>query len=165
MFRDADGTIFEPAVSVSGYRNNGRLPLMREPAGSDDAFSPREIAAFVAMSFRNHGHLGNVLTHISAGNWKRVEEALCAILDPYANSSSLTPLACNIVELMCADGGVTGRILKPFYQQLLIGALGEDVARCVINNVTALFTELEVRARNSVRGRLAPAVQSSEKTL
>lgn len=164
MLMEADRTILEHAAPVPGYWTEVRLRLARELAGSFDVSSPRELAAFVAMSFRNHGHLGNVLTHISAGNWKRVEEALCAILDPCANSGSLTPLACNIVELMCAEGGVTGRILKPYYQRLLNDALGEGVARCVINNVTALFAEIEAKAYHSVRGRLATAGQSNEKT-
>jgi hypothetical protein len=151
MLVDTDRTILEHADPVPGYWTEIRLRLAHELAGSFDASSARELAAFVSMSFRNHGHLGNVLTHISAGNWKRVEEALFAILDPYANSASLTPLAHNIVELMCAEGGVTGRILKPYYQRLLVDALGEKVARCVINNVTALFAELEAKAHDTVR--------------
>jgi hypothetical protein len=88
-----------------------------------------------------------VLTHISGASWSRVEEVLRVILDPRTGSRDLSPLARNMVDLMCADRGVTGRILKPYYRDLLTNVLGPRVAARLIANVTCLFLEYEVAAR------------------
>jgi hypothetical protein len=101
----------------------------------------------VVAAFRRHPHINNVLTHISGARWSRVEQALRVILDPCAGSHDLSPLARNIVDLMCADRGVTGRILKPFYRELLTTVLGDRVASRLIAHVTCLFLEYEVAAR------------------
>lgn len=103
----------------------------------------------VVAAFRRHPHINNVLTHISGASWSRVEQALSVILDPRAGSRDLSPLARNIVDLMCADRGVTGRILKPYYRDLLTTILGERVAARLITHVTCLFLEYEVAARRA----------------
>ncbi|HET7412470.1 MAG TPA: hypothetical protein VFJ18_07380 [Pararhizobium sp.] len=160
-----DRTVVAPVVPAPVHRAESgvHFAVERGLVGAEsiraagDALSPPEFASFVATAFRNHQHLGNVLTHVSGGNWKRVEEALRAILDPHVDGRSLTPLARNIVELMCADRGVTGRILKPYYQGLLIGVLGETVARRVIDNVMCLFIDFETRARGTAPNPSADA--------
>jgi hypothetical protein len=101
----------------------------------------------VAAAFRGHPHLNNVLTHISGANWNAVEKALHVILDPREGSHDLSPLARNIVDLMCADRGVTGRILKPFYRERLVTLLGDRVASRLIAHVTSLFLESEAAVR------------------
>ena len=58
---------------------------LREPAaslaGGDIAELPvSELAAIVVSQFRAHGHICNVLTHISGARWDRVEEARSSIL-------------------------------------------------------------------------------------
>jgi hypothetical protein len=61
---------------------------------------------------------------------------------------------------MCADRGVTGRILKPFYRELLVGLLGETVASHLIVHVTSLFLECEKAAQSApidTAGGFAPA--------
>jgi hypothetical protein len=100
----------------------------------------------VAAAFRGHPHINNVLTHISGANWNAVEGALRAILDPRTGSGDLSPLARNIVDLMCADRGVTGRIVKPFYRGLLTDLLGMATASRFIAHVTSLFLESEIAA-------------------
>ena len=102
-----------------------------------------ELVFLVVAAFRRHPHINNVLTHISGGNWLRIEQALSAILDPNAGHGALSPLAINIVDLMCADRGITGRILKPYYKNLLTSALGEQAAHRLIVHVTCLFAEHE----------------------
>lgn len=106
------------------------------------AMTPTELAFMVVAMLRAHPHVSNVLTHISRGNWTQVEAALGVILDPDTHSSRLSPLARNIVDLMCADRGVTGRIFKPYYQDLLTNILGKATARRLIANVTSLFVEM-----------------------
>ena len=49
----------------------------------------------------------------------------------------------NMIDLMCADRGITGRILKPYYRNLLTSALGEQAAHRLIVHVTCLFAEHE----------------------
>lgn len=113
------------------------------PVPHDAAISPTALAFTVVAMLRAHPHLSNVLTHISRGNWSQVEQALGVILNPDAHSTRLSPLARNIVDLMCADQGVTGRMFKPYYQDLLTGILGKSVARRLIANVTSLYVETE----------------------
>lgn len=107
----------------------------------------KDLVFCVVAAFRRHPHLNNVLTHISGASWSRVEEALRVILDPRTGSRDLSPLARNIVDLMCADRGVTGRILKPYYRDLLTNVLGPRVAARLIANVTCLFLEYEAATR------------------
>jgi hypothetical protein len=107
----------------------------------------KDLVFSVVAAFRRHPHINNVLTHISGASWSRVEQSLHAILDPCAGSHDLSPLARNMVDLICADRGVTSRILKPCYRELLTTALGDRVASRVIAHVTCLFLEYEVAAR------------------
>lgn len=95
-------------------------------------------------AFRDHSHLSNVLTHISRGNWREVEQALRSIFDSTVESRDLSPLARNLVELMCADRGVTGRIMKPYFRNLLASELQPAQARRLSARVTTRFLELEV---------------------
>ncbi len=85
---------------------------LREPpfslAAGDIAELPvSELAAIVVSHFRAHGHICNVMTHISGARWDRVEEAIRVILDPRTGKRQMTPLAENIVDLLCAERGVT----------------------------------------------------------
>jgi hypothetical protein len=123
-----------------------------------------DLVFFVVAAFRGHPHINNVLTHISGASWSQVEQALRVILDPCTGSHDLSPLARNIVELMCADRGVTGRVLKPFYRERLVTLLGDRVASRLIAHVTCLFLEYEVAARmvTSVNLTNVSAPMSSE---
>lgn len=100
-----------------------------------------------AAAFRGHPHINNVLTHISGANWNAIETALRAILDPRTGTKDLSPLARNIIDLMCADRGITGRIVKPFYRELLKSLLGSTVSSRFITHITSLFLENEIAAQ------------------
>ena len=104
-----------------------------------------DLAFLVVAAFRRQPHISNVLTHISGANWGRVEQALRAILDPFTASRDLTPLARNIVDLMCADRGVTGRILKPYFRDLLARILSPHLA--LLTDHVSLFLEFELGSR------------------
>jgi hypothetical protein len=106
-----------------------------------------DLAFVVVAAFRRQPHISNVLTHISGANWGRVEQALRAILDPFTASRDLTPLARNIVDLMCADRGVTGRILKPYFRDLLARVLSPHLAALLTDHVSLLFLEFELGSR------------------
>lgn len=102
------------------------------------------IVSACVSAFRDHSHLSNVLTHISCGNWGNVERAFRSILGFTVASRELSPLARNIVELLCADRGVTGRIMKPYFRDFLTSTLPPDQARRLGVHVTARFLELEM---------------------
>jgi hypothetical protein len=106
-----------------------------------------DLAFLVVAAFRRQPHISNVLTHISGANWGRVEQALRAILNPFTAGRDLTPLARNIVDLMCADRGVTGRILKPYFRGLLARILSPYLAALLIDHVSLLFLEIELDDR------------------
>jgi hypothetical protein len=108
-----------------------------------------ELVAYVVAAFRSHPHLSNVLTHISGGSWDRIEQALQVILDLRSGRNDLSPLVRNIIDLMCADRGITGRIFKPYYQNLLVTLLGGAVAKRLIAHIMCLFMEGEITARQS----------------
>lgn len=74
-----------------------------------------ELAFGLVARLRAEGHLSNVLTHLSAGKWGAVEQAIAAILRPRAATKRLSGLARNILELVCDDRGVTGRRMRPFF--------------------------------------------------
>jgi hypothetical protein len=87
------------------------------------------LAQIMVATLRNHSHLNNVLTHIAAKNWQHVEEALDIILDPAGEVETLTPLAQNILRLICDNRGTTGRIMQPFFLAFLDRAAGEQKER------------------------------------
>lgn len=64
---------------------------------------------------RGHGHLCNVLTHVGAGNWRAIEQAIATILRPRARPSEFNPIVRNIVELICDGRGVTGPIMRAVF--------------------------------------------------
>jgi hypothetical protein len=107
-----------------------------------------DLAFLVVAALRRQPHISNVLTHISGANWQRVEQALCAILDPLTASGDLCPLARNIVDLMCADRGVTGRIMKPYFRDLLARILSPHLAALLTDQVSLLFLEFEFGSRS-----------------
>ncbi|WP_180899638.1 hypothetical protein [Martelella soudanensis] len=100
-----------------------------------------ELAAIVVSHFRAHGHICNVMTHISGARWDRVEEAIRVILDPCAGKGQMTPLAENIVDLLCAERGVTGRIVKPYFETFLGRLLPAEVAARLCAHVACLGGE------------------------
>ena len=108
------------------------------------AWTPRlemsvdELAYRTLVAFRGHSHTNNVLTHNSGGNWGRVEEELRVIFEPATEPADLSDLAHNILDLMCAERGVTGRILKPLFQSFVRGLLEHELAEGTIRRVSAL---------------------------
>lgn len=124
-----------------------QAPMMNAGTGDLDV---RRLAGIAVTAFRAHGHICNVLTHISGAKWDRVEEALCAILDPRAGRRELTPLAENILDLLCGNRGVTGRIMKPYFELLLLGTLPTDVAVQICVNVARLYKEQANRTTGHV---------------
>ena len=128
------------------HRRNGPDSARGMPH-DDREISVDDLAFLVVAAFRRQPHISNVLTHISGANWERVEQALRAVLDPLAAGRDLTPLARNIVDLMCADRGVTGRILKPYFRGLLASILSPHLAALLTDHVSFLFLELELESR------------------
>lgn len=114
-----------------------------------------EVVRDLVVAFRKHPHISNVFTHISRGNWSQVEQALRVILDPGSGNRDLSPLARNMVELMCADRGVTGRILKPYFHSLIASLLAPPLATRLTAHVTSLFEEYEAGLPER-RGQRAP---------
>lgn len=114
-------------------------------AGGDVLELPvSELAAIVVSRIRAHGHTFNVMTHISGARWDRVEEAIRVILDPRAGKRQMTPLAENIVDLLCAERGVTGRIVKPYFEELLNRLLPAEIAARICTHVECLCAELSI---------------------
>lgn len=102
-----------------------------------------ELVKRMVAAFRDHSHVNNVLTHICGSQWARVEQALRAIVNPATLRSDLSPLARNLVELMWAERGVTGRILKPYLHQLLARSLSRDTAHRLLCQIGRLCSETD----------------------
>ena len=135
---------FEPAQHLPSDRTKAVAEAKQLPLDDDLAF-------VLIGAFRQHGHISNVLTHISGTDWRKVEQALRMIVDPHASSHHLSPLARNIAELLCADRGVTGRITKPYFRSLLSAVLGAEAAARVIRRIDVLFQELQRSGRKPTK--------------
>lgn len=77
------------------------------------------LASALVAAFRAHSHINNVMTHISGARWDDIERALHVILNSVAVPFGLSRLEANIIDLICAERGVTGRIFKPYFEMLL----------------------------------------------
>ncbi len=142
------GQMHADPIMFPKHRRNVSESAIRMPH-DDREISVGDLAFFVVAGFRRQPHINNVLTHISGANWERVEQALRAILDPSTSSRELSPLARNIVDLICADRGVTGRILKPYFRGLLASILSPHLAALLTDHVSFLFLEFELGSRSA----------------
>ena len=128
---------------VASEAQDGSPGMFRDAAGILVEFDLSGLARTMVARFRHHPHINNVLTHICGAQWERIGRALRVILDPRATADNLSPLARNIVELMCAERGVTGRILKPYFHASLAAALPSRTAAYLRAHVEGLFLQME----------------------
>jgi hypothetical protein len=111
-----------PAITAGAFET---------PAIDDLAFS-------LVAALHRHPHLSNVLTHISRSSWPRIEHTLRVILDPVTQHRDLTPLARNMLDLMVAERGDTGRIFKPYFGALLTALAGPNKAEVLLSRIHRL---------------------------
>lgn len=146
----------QPALKISEAPRRARCaPAARSGLVIRSAAAPPpemakmidRIAQSATIAFRCHPHLNNVLTHIFGADWLRLEATLRAVLDPAAHPRTLSPLALNLLDLMCAERGVTGRILKPYFHELLGMLLPPAAAAETVARVGALFQRVQNRGR------------------
>lgn len=143
-------------------RRGQGLPIAKPADAGRRADVPTaELASRVCAAFRAHPHINNVLTHISRADWSAVTRALSAIFDPGVTSDGRSALERNILDLMCAERGITGRILKPYFHARLHRLLEPHEAERLIRHVQALFLELEWKAQQPARSP-APSKSSQE---
>jgi hypothetical protein len=109
-------------------------------------FSTAELAFRLSAAFRAHPHVSNVLTHISHAKWGEVERSINSILDPANMSDDLSPLGQNIVDLMVAERGITGKIMKPYFHAVLHRLLDPPQPDRLIRRIESLFLDLEWKA-------------------
>jgi hypothetical protein len=129
------------------------LPMTEAPNVRPE-FSTSEIAFRIFAALRAHPHISNVLTHISRANWIEVERSLNRILDMSTTSDGLSSLEENIIDLMVGERGVTGRILKPYFQAALHRLVEPSRAERLIRHVNALYLELEWKVQHSAHAQL-----------
>jgi hypothetical protein len=63
---------------------------------------------------------------------------LRVILDPATQHRDLTPLARNMIDLMIAERGDTGRIFKPYFDALLTALAGPNKAAALLSRIHRL---------------------------
>jgi hypothetical protein len=136
-------------------------PQATKPKGLLE-LSTAELAFRTLAAFRAHPHISNVLTHISHANWGNVERSLNSILDVTATGEALSPLEQNIVDLMVAERGIAGRILKPYFLAVLQSLIEHARAERLIRHVEALFLELEWKAQQPAPSISMPIEPSQE---
>src|SRR5215472_5930536 len=131
--------------------HDSQLPA-EQSSGTRPEPSTAELTFRIFAAFRAHPHISNVLTHIASANWAEVERSLNRILDLATASDGLSLLEQNIIDLMVAERGVTGKILKPHFHAILHRLLEPHRAERLIRHIDVLFRELESKARNQEPG-------------
>lgn len=126
--------------------------IFRDAAGTVLEFDFGDLVHTTVAVFRNHPHINNVMTHICGGQWERIGQALCVILNPLATLDDLSPLAQNMVELMCAGRGITGRILQPYFHAFLFKVIPGRTAAYLCAHILHLFREIEAHRRAPLSG-------------
>jgi hypothetical protein len=100
----------------------------------------------LVAAFRRRPHVSNVLTHICGVQWDGIAQALRAVFSSTAALGRLSPLPETLIELMWAERGVTGRILKPYLRDLLASILPQRSAERLLDQVAALSLARQARA-------------------
>ena len=129
-----------------------------ESIKSEDHLEPStaEIAFRIVSALRAHPHISNVLTHIWRAKWGEVEKSLNRILDLSTTSDGLSPLEENIIDLMVGERGITGTILKPYFEAALYRILRPSHAERLIRHINALYLELEWKVLHPAPSATAP---------
>lgn len=117
----------------------------RDAAGNVIEFDLEDLVRTVVAAFRSQPHVNNVLTHLCGGKWERVGQSLHITLNPLATLNDLSPLDENLIELTCAERGVTGRMLKPYFHALLAKAEPPRTAAYLRTHVLRLLLEMQAR--------------------
>lgn len=138
------------------FDRSTRLPVAAEAAlgrlivGDGDgrsAIAIEKLAFEMLVAFRAHPHINNVLTHVSGGDWGKIEQALRTLFDVSAPRGVRAPIETNLLDLMCAERGVAGRIMKPYVHEVLNRIVGPHAAWPLIRRLTALCNSLEAQSR------------------
>lgn len=125
------------------------LPITELPKSKvRPALSTGELAFRIFAALRAHPHINNVLTHVSRAKWVEVERSLSRILDVSTTSDGLSPLEENIIDLMVGERGITGKILKPYFQAALHRLVEPSRAERLIRHINALYLELEWKVQH-----------------
>ncbi len=123
------------------------------PFAKSTAVAVADLSFTLVALLRAEGHLCNVLTHISSGDWHAVEHAIVTILSPRTSPKKLSNVARNILELVCDNLGVTGHIMRPFFFNAIVRIAGKPEMKRLERKIGRL------RHRMSLDGqaRLPPA--------
>lgn len=117
--------------------------MVAAPPEPETARQAARLSQVAMVALRRHPHLNNVLTHICGADWSRLEAALRAVFDPETRPRALAPLALNLLDLMCAERGVTGRIMKPYLHDLIAARLPPAEATAMVARIDALFLQAQ----------------------
>lgn len=116
---------------------------------------------------RADGHLCNVLTHISSGDWRAVEQAITSILSSRTSSKKLPNVARNMLELICDNRGVTGRIMRPFFFEAIARIAGKSEMTRLEKKVRRLrhriSSDAQIRVVHSPRTGKSNGARSTQK--
>ncbi|QFI71347.1 hypothetical protein [Bradyrhizobium betae] len=155
----------QPATRPARSADRRRWPELLSHAAPDSARRPElstaELAFRIYAAFRAHPHVCNVLTHISRARWIDVEQSINSILDPATSRDDLSPLGQNIVELMVAERGISGKILKPYFQVVLQRLLGPLQSERLMRRIDAMYLDLERKIQHPVQSP-APSISPKE---
>jgi len=102
--------------------------------------APRELAACLIIDLRHHAHFNNVLTHASGAEWPLVLQTLTSLLDPAAEVPA-DAFGRNLLELLCGERGVTGKMLKPWFTEWLGAACGTEIAQIRLAQLDGLYRQ------------------------
>jgi len=138
------------------------LPAGKSKSKDRLELSTVELAFRIFAALRAHPHINNVLAHISRAQWGEVERAPKRILDMSSVSDDLSPLEENIVDLMVGERGITGRILKPYFQSALHGLLEPSRAERLIRHINILYLELEWKVQHPARSAASAPIEALE---
>lgn len=131
--------------TFAGLPDSWTLPVRTNERWESVAID--ELTFRMAAAFRVHPHISNVLTHISGGDWLKIERALGALFDLSQPGGRRSPIEANLLDLMCAERGVTGRIMKPYTGEVLSRIVGPRLAELLIQNLTGSFNSHQEQRR------------------
>ena len=100
------------------------------------------LAELIVIQVKDHGHFGNVIHHVSSGDWSAVGDAMRELFVLPHDCRTLTPLARNLVTMLHRSSAAN---LRPFGPWLL-----DQVER----QTTALFRRSLERRLEDLEGEI-----------
>lgn len=92
--------------------DNAKTITLTDVPDQDDLAGGRALALALCARLRSHGHLSNLFTHLSEGQFDRIQSAFEFLFSPTLSDQEPVDLSAEIPNLACHFDGTSAKIFR-----------------------------------------------------